>query len=244
MHLTYSLRMWLTAPNLRSHGFSTCNGPQFSNNLSLRVGDDPETVLETRQRALEILGLVPERTMVLKQIHSADVLRITPESLRQSGNLEADAMVSTDSLALAIETADCYPLLFEDRTAGVIAAAHAGWRGTVACIARNTLLAMVELGANPARVQVAIGPGICAANYEVSSDLRERFLEAQFPDHIWTQRTNWHVDLAEANRWLLEHSGVPRDSIWVSGACSTEKHFFSYRRDAGITGRMWAVIAQ
>jgi polyphenol oxidase len=188
---------------------------------------------------------VPKRTMLVKQIHSGDVLRIIPEMLEDSGKPEADAMVSSDSLALAIETADCYPILLEDRTAGVIGAAHAGWRGTVAGIARNTLEAMIELGADPARVRAAVGPGICAQKYEVSPDLRDRFLEAKFPEHIWSQvNQNWHVDLAEANRWLLEHSGVPRDSIWVSGACSTEDQFFSYRRDAGVTGRMWAVIAQ
>jgi polyphenol oxidase len=234
--------MWLTAPKLQStHGFSTRN----SQNLSVRVGDDLETVLGNRKRALEVLKLVPERTMLLKQIHSGDVLRITPEMLKDSGNLEADAMVSSDSLTLAIETADCYPLLLEDQTAGVIGAAHAGWRGTVAGIARNTLLAMIKLGADPARVRAAVGPGICAKNYEVSADLHDRFLEAEFPEHIWSRvNQNWHVDLSEANRWLLEHFGVPRDQIWVSGACSTEAQFFSYRRDAGVTGRMWAVIAQ
>jgi polyphenol oxidase len=234
--------MWLTAPNLASiHGFSTRN----SQNLSVRVGDDLETVLENRKRALEALTLVPKRTMLVKQIHSGDVLRMTSEMLEDSGMLEADAMVSSDSLVLAIETADCYPILLEDRVAGVIGAAHAGWRGTVAGIARNTLEAMIKLGADPTRVQAAVGPGICAQNYEVSPDLRDRFLEAGFPEHIWSQKENhWHVDLAEANRWLLEHSGVPRDQIWVSGECSTEPLFFSYRRDAGVTGRMWAVIAQ
>jgi polyphenol oxidase len=234
--------MWLTAPNLQStHGFSTRN----SQNLSVRVGDDLGTVLENRKRALGALGLVPKRTMLVKQIHSGDVLRVTPEMLEDSGNLEADAMVSSDSLALAIETADCYPILLDDRTAGVIGAAHAGWRGTVAGIAQNTLEAMIELGADPARVRAAVGPGICAKNYEVSPDLHDRFLEAEFPEHIWTHENGHpHVDLAEANRWLLERSGVPRDQIWVSGACSTEDQFFSYRRDAGVTGRMWAVIAQ
>ena len=234
--------MWLTAPTLQStHGFSTRNGQ----NLSVRVGGDLQTVLESRKRALEVLELVPERTMLLKQVHSGDVLRVTPKMLKDSGNLEADAMVSLDSLILAIETADCYPILLEDRTAGVIGAAHAGWRGTVAGIARNTLEAMIELGADPTRVRAAVGPGICAQNYEVSPDLRERFLEANFPEHIWSRvGERWHVNLSEANRWLLERSGVPRDGIWVSGACSTEPQFFSYRRDAGVTGRMWAVIAQ
>jgi polyphenol oxidase len=234
--------MWLTAPNLQNtHGFST----KRSQNLSVRVGDDLETVLENRKRALDALGLVPKRTILVKQIHSGDVLHVTPEMLEDSGKLEADAMVSSDSLTLAIETADCYPILLEDQTAGVIGAAHAGWRGTVAGIARSTLLAMIKLGADPARVRAAVGPGICAKNYEVSPDLRDRFLEAKFPEHIWSRvGESWHVDLAEANRWLLEHSGVPRESIWVSGACSTEVKFFSYRRDAGVTGRMWAVIAQ
>jgi polyphenol oxidase len=214
-------------------------------NLSVRVGDDLGTVLENRKRALKALKLVPEHTMLVKQIHSGHVLRVTPDMLKDAGMLEADAMVSSDSLALAIETADCYPILLEDRTADVIGAAHAGWRGTVAGIARNTLLAMIELGADASRVRAAVGPGICAKKYEVSPDLRDRFLEAEFPERIWSRvNQNWHVDLAEANRWLLEHCGVPRDQVWVSGACSTEDRFFSYRRDAGKTGRMWAVIGQ
>ena len=245
--------MWRHAPNLKStHGFSTRNGGVSEQhfdalNLSLRVGDVESHVLENRQRALVALGLVPNRVMLLKQIHSGTVLTVNHASLSDSGLPEADALVTAEAdLGLVIETADCYPILLEDAQAGVIGAAHAGWRGTVAGIAARTLEAMIALGAQPERIQAAIGPGICARNYIVGPEVREQFLQAGFPERIVQadDAGRLHTDLETANAWLLEASGVPKTSIWQAGVCSTNPDFFSYRRDQGRTGRMWAVISR
>lgn len=269
--------MWLRAPNLRfTHGFSSRDGGVSQGayaglNLSGNVGDEVLSVVENRRLALLSLGLAGVRLARLRQVHSSNVVTAQPDAL-----LEADALVSKEpNLALVIETADCYPILLEDADAGVIGAAHAGWRGTVSGVALNALRAMLELGARADRVRVAIGPGIGGARYEVGPEVRERFLDAGFPHSIWAEskipalaaasrvpqgailsnvRANqetesetglsWQVDLGLANAWLLEAAGIPRKSIWRSGLCSTDERFFSYRRDHGQTGRMWAVIAR
>ena len=241
--------VWLTAPNLSSrHGFSTreggvSTGPFSGLNLSENVGDDTAAVLENRRVALEALG-VP-RVARLRQVHSADVVRAAPGEV-----LTGDALVTGEAgVGLVIETADCYPVLLEDAEAGVIGAAHAGWRGTVAGVVGNALGAMVALGARPERVRAAIGPGICGERYAVGAEVLDAFRDAGFPDAVRLDPpaeggAAGRVDLGLANAWLLERAGVPRASIWRAGACSTDARFFSYRRDAGRTGRMWAVIAR
>ena len=239
-------RMWLFAPNIISiHGFSKRTGGSslgdFAGlNLSERVGDNPDTVLENRRVALSSLGLKLEQVARLQQIHSSLVVQAVPGMV-----LEADALVTKQpGVALVIETADCYPVLLEDRTAGVIGAAHCGWRGTVGKILENTLDQMLELGAKLSHIRAAVGPGICGQHYVVGLEVRDQFLKANFPETILEgQDQHWKLDLSAANAWLLEACGVSRDHIWRSEACSTDTEFFSYRRDAGKTGRMWSIIA-
>jgi polyphenol oxidase len=238
--------MWLFAPNLSSiHGFSTRKGGSSSGdyaglNLSERVGDDPNQVLENRETALNALGLKPGQVARLRQIHSSIVVNAVPGMV-----LEGDALVTNqENVALVIETADCYPVLLEDSVNGVIGAAHCGWRGTAGKILEHTLTKMLELGASLEHVRAAIGPGICHNHYSVGLEVREQFSNAGFPQTILeAQDTLWKLDLSAANAWLLEACGISQDRIWRSKACSTDPEFFSYRRDAGKTGRMWSIIA-
>jgi YfiH family protein len=248
--------VWSSSPNLKSvHGFSLRDGgvsrAQFESlNLSERVGDDIESVRENRRRALDALGLDPTRLARLTQVHSSTVLEAQPGETP-----EGDALVTTErGLALVIETADCFPLLLEDTEAGVVAAAHAGWRGTVAGIAARTVEAMLERGARAERIRAAIGPGICGDCYEVGPEVRDAFLQAGFPGRLFQKRLGeetesgpsaaCRLDLREANAWLLRQIGVPRENIWASNDCSTGERYFSYRRDGGRTGRSWSVIAR
>ncbi len=248
--------MWQSSPLLKAvHGFSNRLGGNSvavyqGLNLSTRVGDLESTVLENRRIALAALNLQPEQVVLLRQIHSSTVFVAGAVPAEPP---IADAVVTAQKgIALVIETADCYPVLLEDKTAGVIAAAHCGWRGTAGRILEQTVQNMVTLGASTTRIQAAIGPGICAAQYEVRMDVLERFLEMGFPETSFMQSEDmsesgsrlFHLDLAAANRWLLEKIGVPKKQIWVSGQCSTETPFFSYRRDHGQTGRMWSLISQ
>jgi polyphenol oxidase len=238
--------MWLNAPNLTStHGFSTRDAGSSIDcyaglNLSERVGDDPITVQQNRIAALSNLGLELEQVARLHQIHSSTVKHAIRGQV-----LEGDALVTTQpGTALVIETADCYPVLLEDKIAGVVGAAHCGWRGTVGNILANTLSQMLELGAKLERVHAAIGPGICGEHYAVGPEVREQFLNAGFPESIFKpQEQLWKLDLSLANALRLKRCGVKTSNIWRSLACSTDPEFFSYRRDAGKTGRMWAVIA-
>jgi polyphenol oxidase len=248
--------MWLQTPLRAKHGFSqrlggVSLGVYHSLNLSQRVGDDPSHVLQNRLLALAALQTTAQ-PVLLRQIHSSFVVD-AGEAVTATDLLAADALVSTDpNLLLVIETADCYPVLLEDSVAGVVAAAHCGWRGTAGRILENTIAAMQQRGADPKRIHAAIGPGICAAQYPVRLDVLERFREAGFPLELLVYSEDlsnsgsrlFHLDLVAANRWLLESLHVPAAQIWVAGTCSTEAEFFSYRRDHGQTGRMWAVIQQ
>lgn len=237
--------MWLTSPSLSAkHGFSTRHGgvssPPFDSlNFDDRQ-DDPAKVLHNRQLALGRLGFDPHKVARLNQVHSCEVLTA------KVGVQTADALVSREEgLVLAIGTADCYPILFHDPVAGVVGAAHAGWKGTVGRIALHTIQAMVELGASISSLQVAIGPGIGVRQYPVGSDVIGHFVKQGFPSDCFggeNDSATRQLDLLRANQVVLEEIGVTESQVWVMGRCSTEQDFFSYRRDQGLTGRMWAVI--
>lgn len=98
---------------------------------------------------------------------------------------------------------------------------------------------MVKLGAEIPHIKVAIGQGICAKNYEVSEEVILQFKDQQFPETCWNNR---QLDLLQANRFVALESGILEENIWSMNRCTTEDDFFSYRRDHGKTGRMWAVI--
>ena len=147
------------------HGFFTrrggvSTGPFASLNCSLSGQDAREAVLENRGRAARALGAIPDRLMGLTQVHGRDVVTVTTP-WPAGGGPRADAMVTDqDGVALGIVTADCAPVLFADRHARVIGAAHAGWRGALSGVLEATLTAMIELGANPTRIAAAVGPCI------------------------------------------------------------------------------------
>lgn len=164
---------------------------------------------------------------------------------------EADILVSDDpAVALAIQVADCVPLLMADRRSGAVGAVHAGWRGTLAGAGPAAIDALSrEFGARPEDLLVAQGPSIGPCCYEVGGDLRGAFEESGFRTHIdrWFSRGadgRFLLDLWTANRDQLLASGVRPDAIHQSGLC-TASHpelFASYRRDGPGTGRIAAVV--
>jgi hypothetical protein len=230
----------ISAPNLRTtHAFFTrhggvSTGAYASLNLA-GTQDDPALIAENRRIALHSLGLDPSTVSYLKQVHGCDVMKASP------GQQEGDALVSNErGMVLAVAAADCYPVLFHDPVAGVVGAAHCGWKGTLLRIAVGTIRSMENLGARLSDIQVAIGPGISGAAYEVSPELIASFREAGFGESCFSGR---HLDLAACIRQVVAEAGVPENSIWTCGRCTTESDFFSHRRDHGVTGRMWAVIS-
>ncbi len=231
---------WLSSPLISTvHGFSTRYGgvsPAPYNSLNFGGHEDaPANIAENRRIGLTALGVQAEQIAYLKQIHSNTVCIAAP------GIQTGDALVTREKqLPMAVSAADCYPILFHDPVNEVIGAAHAGWKGTLARIAANTIAAMAQLGADPAHIHIAIGPGISRKNYEVSADVIDQFAAAGFPGSCWSGR---YLDLLAANRFVLEESGIIPEHIWALNRCTTEPDFFSYRRDQGKTGRMWAVIS-
>lgn len=216
---------------MRAGGVS--RGPFAGLNLDDRQ-DDAHDVAENRRRLAAAFGRSPEQIARLDQVHGTEVRRA------RRGVQEGDALVSDDpSLLLAIGTADCYPLLIADAEAGVVGAAHAGWRGTVGDIARHTVNEMVKLGARPERMWAAIGVGISQAQYTVGSEVAAAFEAADLEDCLDGPR----LDLRRANLTLLTRTGLRPEHISTFSACSTEPAFYSYRRDNGRTGRMWAVVS-
>jgi YfiH family protein len=231
---------YVTSPLIQaSHAFFLRHGgisrPPFG---TLNFGghdDNPHNIKVNRERALTAVGMNPQKVARLNQVHGAEVL------IAQVGSQTGDALVTKErGLVLAIGAADCYPLLFHDAKNNVIGAAHAGWKGTLARIAKNTIDKMISIGAEVSEIRVAIGPGICRDNYEVSEEVIEQFMSAEFPEAIHAGR---QLDLLAANKFVLTEAGISEDRIWALNRCTTEDDFFSHRRDQGKTGRMWAVIS-
>lgn len=205
-------------------------------NLSWRVGDDPAAVAENLQRFLATSGVRTIRTA--KQVHGDCVFHVGAEGVQE--DVEADALFVTSDVSVGVYSADCVPVLLGDRRTGAAAAVHAGWRGSLAEIARAALAAFVEAGSDPRDLVAAIGPAIGPCCYEVSPELAVRFRERFGPEVAQGRR----LDLSLANRRLLEEGGIPAASIDSVGTCTScdEARFFSHRRDRGRTGRQLSFI--
>lgn len=234
------------------HGFFTRRGGASSgifHGLNCGPGstDMAEMVRINRDRVALAMDVPPDRLLTLHQVHSADVVRVTGPA---SERLRADAMVTAErGLALAVLTADCQPVLFSDPEAGVIGAAHAGWRGTLDGVLEATVDAMEALGARRGQIRAVIGPTISQAAYEVGPEFVERFLDedpqlARFFAGGGEGRA--HFDLPAYGLHRLREAGV--------GAAEWTRHctyrdpdrFYSYRRSqhAGEAdyGRLISVI--
>lgn len=191
-------------------------------------GDDREAIAENRRRAVEAV-LPGARLVTIHQVHSADavVAGEWPDDARPP----ADAMVTDrPGILLGILTADCAPILLADRDAGVIGAAHAGWRGALAGVAESTVAAMERLGAQRSRIAGAIGPCIAQRNYEVDHD----FAEQIGPDNdrflIDGPRGKPHFDLESFVVARLAAAGITRIEALGLDTYADPERFFSYRR--------------
>ena len=176
MSAPYTISKVLDVPGIR-HGFfgregGRSKGDLAGNNMSITQGDNPDLVVSNRASAANAMGGYDVKDLVVfRQIHSTRVVSLTERPDRTVA-IEADAMVTNrGDILLGILTADCSPVLFADPEAGIVGAAHAGWKGAVGGIVPATIDAMVALGADPGRIRAAIGPTISAANYEIGPDM-------------------------------------------------------------------------
>ena len=162
----------------REGGVST--GLYAGLNCGLGSNDDPAAVAENRKRAMAALGLPATALATLYQVHSPRVVTVEAKADEVTGRkIEADALVTkAPGVALGVLTADCAPVLLADAKAGIVAAAHAGWRGTFDGVIDATVARMVQLGALPGRITAAIGPCIAQDSYEVGPEFVARFVGA------------------------------------------------------------------
>lgn len=226
--------------SLRSGG--TSEPPWDSLNLGVHVGDDPAAVAENRRRLAHALRL-PTEPIWLDQVHGCDVLRVEATSRPASGTRpRADAIVTNSSgVVLAIQVADCLPVLFASRDGQALGAAHAGWRGLAAGVLEATVAAM----GRPAEEIVAwLGPSIGVAHFEVGEEVREAFLASQVDAASAfspNARGRWQCDLPALARGRLAALGIGRvdGGDWCTAADPVR--FYSHRRDQR-TGRMAALL--
>ncbi len=214
----------------REAGVST--GEVAGLQLGLGAGDDPAAVAENRARAIAVV--LPGAALAMPyQIHSPDVA-IVNGPIEGEDRPRVDALVTaTRGLLVGVVTADCAPVLLADSEAGVVAAAHAGWRGAKEGVLGNTVAAMVSLGAEPARIAAAIGPTIGQASYEVDAAFREAFLAddpacARFfstgkPGH-------YQFDLPAFVAGRLREAGLSTIEDTALDTYADSARFYSFRR--------------
>lgn len=236
--------MMLQAKNLAAlpgirHAFFTREGgvsEGIYESLNAGVGsdDDPAKVVENRARMAKAVGVAPERFLTAYQIHSPTVV-VAETPWTSETRPKADAIVTrVPDLAIGVSTADCGPVLFADAKAGVIGAAHAGWRGAFDGVLENTVAAMATLGADPARIVAVLGPCIAQASYEVGPEFMARFTDRDpaYALYFTEPKANGHVhfDLPAFVGDRLRSAGVGTVIVEGSDTCTADTQFFSYRR--------------
>jgi YfiH family protein len=225
-------------------------------NLSFSVGDDPAAVLENRRRAAAAVGAEPTDVVYARQVHGGRAQVVTAADRGRGAQAlsdaieNADALVTTDpGTTLAIQVADCVPIVLLDPVARVLACVHAGWRGTVARIGAAALDTMTDLGARPADVRAGIGPAIAPDRYqvgdEVAGEVRRGLGSAVAGEVLRPDGPGkWLLDLWAANRRVLTDAGVPAGHVLMAGVpTGPEPGMFFSHRAAQPAGR-FALVAR
>lgn len=225
-------------PSVR-HGFFTRHGGgsaglYTSNNCAFGSHDSAEKVASNRAACAAALLVAPTNLVTVKQRHTPDVVVVEQPWTWHDAPV-ADALVTKrPGVAVGILTADCAPILLADSSAGVVAAAHAGWKGAFDGVIAATVAAMIKLGAEAGRIVAAIGPAIGNASYEVGPEFLARFRERD-PAYVKffgpaAANGHCHFDLAAFVRQALNAAGVAHVVGGTWDTCAEEQQFFSYRR--------------
>lgn len=242
---------WETYPGLL-HGFLGRRGGHSTGsyaglNLSFRVGDDVAVVKDNMCDMKKAVGIHDARIITMKQVHGNNVIEVKDRNIKEAG--EADGMYTAErEVYLGVLTADCVPILFVAPAHRVVAAVHAGWRGTLAGIVAKTVRSFRDhYGLEPRSIEAALGPAIGACCYEVKEDvsrpLMERWGELATP-FVHERSGKTFVDLKGLNAAILQSAGVPMEQIHQLGPCTscTPSEFYSYRRERKETGRQISFI--
>ena len=246
--MTYALAEHITAFSTERHCTEQA-APYDGFNITHYCGDEAEHVRRCREQLCAQLGIPDSRLIVPRQVHGVRIEEVTEQHLGVAFE-DTDALITRlKGVCIGVSTANCVPLLMYDQGTGAIAAAHAGWRGTVGRIGVLTLQAMQEAyGTKADDVSCVVGPSIGPEAFEVGEEVYETFAEAGFPmndiAYLHPATRKWHIDLWQANVWQLMQAGVQENAIQVSGVCTYMNHarFFSARRLGINSGRIFTGI--
>ena len=214
-------------------------------NLGRREEDRAECLAENKRRVGAAFGVVEGKIFTVSQVHSDRIViidnpNITPEVIKSQ---EADGIITdVKGVSIGILTADCVPVLLFDRKKRVVAAIHAGWKGTASKISAKAVEIMMErFGSRPQDITAAIGPAIGPCCYEVGEEVVSAFGHQK---GVAVQHgKNWHIDLPKANQLQLQDAGVTEiDLSDICTSCRTDL-FFSHRKEMGKTGRQLSFIS-
>lgn len=242
-----------------AHGFSTrlggvSEGMWSSFNLGVSRGDDPDHVRENYRRFLRAIGAKGSAMATCNQVHGAVVRNVTSADVKTDpygkASCEADGlMTAIPGVTLAVFTADCIPVLLYDPVQRVIAALHAGWRGTAAGIATVAVGQMVSTyGSDPADILAAVGPGIGPDCFETHEDVPNAMTSAMamnvLPYIQLKENGKFAVDLKKINARRLELAGLAAEHIAISGDCTCclADKYWSHRRQGTQRGSMASMI--
>ena len=225
-------------------------------NITPYCGDTKEHVTECRKELCEQLGIEDKQLILPYQTHSDRVVVIDNDFTLLDEKEQKEALNGVDAIITAlphtcigVSTADCIPVLLHDTKRNVVAAIHAGWRGTVARIVEKTISVMeLHYGCCPHDMEAIIAPGISIDAFGVGNEVYEAFDTAGFPMNEIARRyptpeggEKWHIDLWKANSHILQQCGIKADNIHIAGICTFTQHedFFSARRLGIKSGRIF-----
>lgn len=250
--LEYPLGEGVRAFTTTRHG-GCSEGEYESFNVNGYCGDNPAHVAANREALCRELGIDGDALILPHQVHGCEVLSVDEPLLRRSPDDRSALLDGVDALVtdvpgvcVAVSTADCVPVLLCDDARRVVAAVHAGWRGTLARIVEKTVRAMADrYGSAAHTLHAVIGPCISMEAFEVGDEVYDSFAAAGFPmESIARRQGKWHIDLRAANFLQLEAAGLSLAHIRVSGHCTCcePERFFSARRQGIASGRLCSGI--
>lgn len=236
----------------RKAGFS--QGEFSSLNMALHVGDEKEKVIRNRGKVLNAINLNLDYMVCSEQVHATNIVIVDKENLGQGAYEFATAIKETDAMVTNIPYiclttfyADCFPIFIFDPVRRAVGLAHSGWKGTMGEIGCKTIeLMQNEFACDINNIEVFIGPGIGKCCFVIGNDLAE-LVKSNFRDMdniLFCQEKGFLWDLPNTIRQMLIKHGVRKENILISNLCTScnTEDFFSYRKEAGLTGRMAAMI--
>lgn len=229
--------------------------PYSEFNLCDYTCDDAMHVLDCRMQLCMELGIDMDKLIMPRQTHTSNVVVIDDSFFEMDIDKQEQYLNNVDGLitnikdvCIGVNTADCVPILLADPTKGIIAAIHAGWRGTANRIAQKAVDSMISMGTKATDILIGFGPSICPQCFEVGSEVVEQFRDNGFDvnnfTYIDSQSSRPHIDLIKANYTLLLEAGINEQSIAINAECTkcNPNKYFSARNLGIKSGRTFTGI--